>query len=731
MSTESRTENGEALKERLRVLEDRLRETEEELKNIFDNSLDGIFKLSPEGYIIKANTSFRRILEYSDSEASKESCRSLFEMINLEPEEKVRLLKILKEDGKLTNIEVKLGTETGEKWVSLNISAVKDGNSNLIYYLGTVRDITKRKMAEEALRESEERYRVAIENSNDGVAIVKDGFHLYVNRRFVQMFEYSSPDEIIGKPITLVVHPEDRSLVFEMNQRRLKGEDVPERYEFRGITKTGRTINVEVQGAKISYRGEEAYLIYLRDVTERKRAEKLLEEEKEKLNTLLQNAPIGIALLDQRGVFTYVNPRFREIFGYDVWEVPDGKTFLRRLFPDPEYRKRVIAEWIENVKTTAVGQRFPRIFKIITPSGEEKVVIFVPVKLATGEHLITFEDITERIKAEDALRKSKEELERLNMLKSKAIDHVSHELKTPSSVLLGNLRILRRKLEARGLKDEFEGILKAMERNSERIMQISREVDDIFKSQLEFETLSLSMEMDYLLKRLEPVVEIPSSIRESWNSVREWLSKSVFQESSESEEIDLRSVLEEIQKIVHENASFRRVDVSADVREGLRLKIDAGILKRSLLGIIKNAIENTPDGGKVEIKAQRLEDQIRIEIKDTGVGITEENLKNLFEGLFHAEPTDLYKSKRPYEFGAGGKGLELFTIKRYSLKHGFRIEVESKRCPHLVDTRNSCPGDVERCPYITSSDGCSPEKGTKFTLSFPLPNPQDREFLSF
>lgn len=711
---------------KMEVLEQRLKEAEEELKSIFDNSLDGIFKLDPHGNLIKANPSFARILDYPNPESLVQKVGSFFEILIIDPSERKRILHLLEKEGRLTSLEVKVKTgEEKEKWVSLSISEVRDGNSNLIYYLGTLRDITKRKIAEEALKESEERYRIAIENSNDGVAIIKDGLHLYVNKRFVQMFEYSSEEEVIGRPITVVVHPEDLSLVTEMNRKRLKGEPVPERYEFRGVTKTGKIINVEVQGARISYRGEEAYLIYLRDITERKRAEKLLQEEKEKLNTLLQNAPVGIALLDQKGVFKYVNPKFREIFGYDVREVPDGRTFLRRLFPDVEYRRKVIAEWIENARSTGVGQRFPRIFKIKTPSDEEKVVIFVPVKLATGEHLITFEDITERIRAEETLRRSKEELERLNMLKSKAIDHISHELKTPSSVLIGNLRILKRKLLAKGLHKEFESILSAMERNSERIMQISREVDDIFRSQMEFESLSLSMEMDYLFKRLEPVVDVPPSVRESWNSVKDWLSKSVFKDSSQSEEVDLSSLIDEITRTVNESASFRKLHFTTDIQDGLSLRIDKGVLKRTILSILKNAIENTPDGGRIEIRAKKEEDGLRIEIKDTGVGITKENLANLFEGLFHAEPTELYRSKRPYEFGAGGKGLELFTIKRYSLKYGFQIEVESERCPHLLDGKNSCPGDLRSCPYIKSPEECLYGKGTKFTLFFPLPSPKD------
>ena len=143
-------------------------------------------------------------------------------------------------------------------------------------------DITDRKQVEEVLKDSEERYRTAIEHSNDGVAIMKGDFHLYVNQKFLEMFGYNHPEEIIGKPLSVAVHPDDRDRVMEINLKRQKGENVPSKYELKGIRKNGDIIYVEVSATKTTYRGETVSLAYLRDITERKQTEEVLRESEER-----------------------------------------------------------------------------------------------------------------------------------------------------------------------------------------------------------------------------------------------------------------------------------------------------------------------------------------------------------------------------------------------------------------------------------------------------------------
>ena len=145
-------------------------------------------------------------------------------------------------------------------------------------------DIAEFKRTEAALMESEERYRTAIESSNDGVTIVQGDTRVYANQQFLEIFGYDRLDEVIGQPTYPLFHPDERDRVMEIDRRRQGGEPAPSRYEFKGVKKDGTLIYLEVSVARITYRGEPATLNYLRDITERREAEeqiKLSLKEKE------------------------------------------------------------------------------------------------------------------------------------------------------------------------------------------------------------------------------------------------------------------------------------------------------------------------------------------------------------------------------------------------------------------------------------------------------------------
>ena len=148
------------------------------------------------------------------------------------------------------------------------------------------RDIRERKKAEAELRDSEERYRVAIENSNDGVALLRGSELIYANQRLLDIFGYDTADELIGKPVSFAVHPDDAEELVAHIDRRQKGESVPPRYEFRGIRSDGAQIHVEASITPITYLAEPALLVYIRDVTRSRAAE----EEKSRLESQLRQA---------------------------------------------------------------------------------------------------------------------------------------------------------------------------------------------------------------------------------------------------------------------------------------------------------------------------------------------------------------------------------------------------------------------------------------------------------
>jgi len=458
-------------------LESAVHQAEEKYRTIYENAMEGIFQTDLEGRFISANPALASIHGYDSPEELIKTVTDIPHQLYVNPTDFTNLSKLLHIQGEAQGVETQMYRKDHSRhWIVINVRTVKDEQGKVQYYEGTMLDVTNRKLAEEQLKESEERYRIAIEHSNDGVAIVRGDIHEFVNRRFLEMFGYDSLDDLVGKKVFVIVHPDDREKVVEINRRRQTGQPVPSRYEFKGITRDGRVIYVDVSAATISYRENLVYLTYLRDITERKKAEEALRNERNRFQALSDSAPFGIMVIDEQGNFTYLNPKFTELFGYDLNDAPSGRIWYKKAFPDIKERVAAMSGWVRNVKNTTPGQRIAKIFTVTCKDGTKKTVNFIPVRLATGEYLVSLDDITERIQAQNALLQSHKELENLNRAKTKAVNHISHELKTPLAVIQGNIRILKRKIQSLSGDGSLEGIIAVLERNLERLFGISKEL---------------------------------------------------------------------------------------------------------------------------------------------------------------------------------------------------------------------------------------------------------------
>ncbi|MBI4764101.1 MAG: PAS domain S-box protein [Deltaproteobacteria bacterium] len=139
------------------------------------------------------------------------------------------------------------------------------------------------------------------------------------------------------------------------------------------------------------------------EITERKKIEEAVYEERQKFQTLSENAPFGMVLIGQDGTFKYVNPKFIELFGYNLKEVPDIKSWRHRAFPDASYRQRVISCWLEDQQKFKPGERKTRTFTAHCHDGTEKIVKVITVQIPGGDYLLTYEDLTEFKRAEESL----------------------------------------------------------------------------------------------------------------------------------------------------------------------------------------------------------------------------------------------------------------------------------------------------------------------------------------
>jgi signal transduction histidine kinase len=186
------------------------------------------------------------------------------------------------------------------------------------------------------------------------------------------------------------------------------------------------------------------------------------------------------------------------------------------------------------------------------------------------------------------------------------------------------------------------------------------------------------------------------------------------------ETIPLCPFIERILYKVKQNAAHRDLRIQLDATNDLSLNMDSRVLEDILIGLLKNSIENTPDEGLIRVVLEQEDQWTQIKVQDFGIGITKENQQHLFSGFFQALDTDLYASKKPYDFGAGGKGLDLLRIKTYAQRFDFDISVVSQRCIYLPTDRDLCPGRISICPHCKTFEDCLSSGGSTFCLSLPI-----------
>ena len=115
----------------------------------------------------------------------------------------------------------------------------------------------------------------------------------------------------------------------------------------------------------------------------------------EELQRIVEYAPFAVILLQDDGTFRYVNRKFREIFGYDLNDVHNGREWFRKAFPEQAYRRKAISVWIDGIKEIAIRQKISRVFRVKSKNNSEKFINFVTVHLENGQSLVSCEDISE------------------------------------------------------------------------------------------------------------------------------------------------------------------------------------------------------------------------------------------------------------------------------------------------------------------------------------------------
>lgn len=316
------------------------------------------------------------------------------------------------------------------------------------------------------------------------------------------------------------------------------------------------------------------------------------------------------------------------------------------------------------------------------------------------------------------LRDANEELTSLNRAKDKMISHLSHELKTPVAILLSSIKILTKKLK--GIDEAtWQPTLKRIERNLNRIVGIEDEIYDIVENKEVLHRQLFSLILEQCGDELESLIAEETGEKDIIAKVREKIDNLFVPEDPSVHTIDLSLFVKGRIKELVPQMSHRNIEIVPKLEKRSIIRMPGEPLRKTVDGLIRNAVENTPDNGSVEVVVTHNTEGVKFQVIDHGIGLTQEAQKRIFEGFFTVQDTMDYSSKSPFDFNAGGKGADLLRMKIFSERYNFNISMSSRRCPNIPENKDRCPGTMNTCGRQAATD-CGGE--TVVTCFFPAKN---------
>ena len=450
-----------------------LLKTQEKLSSIFNLANSGIVLGDIEGNLLEFNDWWLEMLGYTAEEYAKLKMFGVTHPDDLEVSQQW-LKRIVSGEIEKYKIEKRYIRKDGSVfWGESSVSVIKDKNNNITSTVGIVTDISERKITEESLRESEEKYRNLVENSPDGIFIFIDNKFAYANDEGLRIIKATSKQEIIGQTILQFIHPDNKQSAINSLKTILQSVVTSNLMEDKFITLDGDTIYVELKAIPIVFEKQNALQVIVHDITERKRTQDKIKQ----LSRAVEQSPVSIAITNTIGVLEYVNPKFMETTGYSLEELIGNKTNL--LKSGHTSKKQYKNLWA----TITSGHEWYGEFRNKRKDG----TLFwesASISPITNSHGITThyiaikEDITERKQIEQDLIKAKEKAEESDRLKLVFLANMSHEIRTPMNGILGFTELLKSPDLSKMKQQKF---IKIIEESGHRMLNIINDIINISK----------------------------------------------------------------------------------------------------------------------------------------------------------------------------------------------------------------------------------------------------------
>jgi len=604
---------------------------EEKYRSIFENVQEGIFQTTEEGQFISANPMLANIYGFDSSDDLMANLNDISGQLYLDPERRNEFVMRMNDHDVIHDFQSPVRRQDGELiWISENVRAVRNNANELLYFEGTVVDITEQKKAKQALYASELLYHSLVEIIPQNI-LRKDtgGRFTFANQRFCKLNKRTF-DEIIGKT-DHDLFPKEQADKYRRDDIRVMDND--ETYATTEIHTQPDGTELHVEAIKTPLHNEAGEVTGLQcmfwDVTERHLMEEQLAYERDLLNALLENVPDRIYIKDTESRFIRGSAALARRMSLNSTEEIVGKTDYNfhpekqaREFHEDEQRVILTGKSIVNKVEQQTSEEGRTVWASVT-----KVPFRNRSGLVTGIIGIS-RDITALKLAEEESARARDLALEAAQVKAQFLAVMSHEIRTPMNGIIGMINLL---LSSELSEDQRE-YAQTVRTSADALLDILNDILDL--SKIEAGRLEL-----------------------------------------EKAEFSLRTVMEEAVELHALRAETNQIELNANVSpecEG-RYRGDAGRLRQVLLNLVSNAVKFT-EQGEVQVSAncQQQTDagiELHFSVRDTGLGITPEEQKKIFEAFRQADGS----TNRRY----GGTGLGLSISRQLTEMMGGRMWLES------------------------------------------------------
>lgn len=455
----------QALAEQQRA-EEALRQAEEKYRGIFEHTAEGIFQTSPEGRYLSVNPALAKIYRYDSPEDLMTTLTDIERSLYVEPGRRREFTQLIEANGVISEFESQVYRKDGSIiWISENARVVRNRKGKLLYYEGTVIDITERKRAEEALRTSQELLNAIVDNSTAPIYVIdREGRFLIANDQFARVFGFEHKEDIIGKT-DYDISPPEVAQAFQSHDLALLGSGVVVQEEEHISQADGIHSYVTAKFPLYDAAGRPYALCGIAsDITDRRRVEEALRQNEAFNRAILNSLPAHVIVIDQDGSILAVNEAWKQFAdennGNSVVREGHGLNYLQvcreATGPESEFAQQCLVglQALLEGETTHFDLQYP----CPTPTAKRWYLMrAVPLNRQEGGLVISHIDITDQKSAEIALQEGLARTQTLHRVSNILTGADDDEQTVFEAMLAEYLRLLKLQRGGLMLFDEVSG----------------------------------------------------------------------------------------------------------------------------------------------------------------------------------------------------------------------------------------------------------------------------------